>query len=57
MDTLFWLVVAAATIIPMLKLLPFFGINKLWAFACLLPIGTVVLLWVIAMKQQELEQR
>lgn len=57
MDFLFWIAIAAATIIPMLKLLPFFGINKFWAAACLLPIGTIVLLWVMAMKLQELEKR
>jgi hypothetical protein len=52
-----WLVVTAATIIPMLKLLPHFGVNKNWAFAAVIPIGTLVLLWVMAMKLQELERR
>ena len=57
MDMLFWLAVAAASIIPMLKLLPFFGINKYWSAACIFPVGTIVLLWIMAMKLQELEKR
>ena len=57
MEFLIWLVVIALTIIPMLKLLPHFGINKYWAVTCVLPVFTLILLWVMAMKLQELEQR
>ena len=57
MDFLLWLVVAVATIIPMVKLLPHFGINQYWAAACVIPIGTIVLLWIMAMRLQELEKR
>ncbi|WP_292288036.1 hypothetical protein [Marivita sp.] len=52
-----WLVVTAATLVPMLKLLPHFGVNKNWAFGVVIPVGTLVLLWVMAMKLQELEKR
>jgi hypothetical protein len=55
MGMVFWLVCAATTI-PMLKLLPHFGINKYWALACLVPIGVPILAWVMAMKLQELEK-
>ncbi len=57
MDFIIWLVIAAASIIPMVKLLPHFGINQYWAAACVVPIGTIVLLWVMAMRLQELEKR
>lgn len=57
MDTMIWLVVSALTIIPMLKLLPFFGINKYWAAVCVVPIGTLALLWWMGLKLQELEKR
>ncbi|MGX9353770.1 hypothetical protein ACS3SW_01010 [Roseobacteraceae bacterium S113] len=56
MGGLFW-IICALTAIPMLKLLPFFGINKWWAAACLVPIGVPILAWVMAMKLQELEKR
>lgn len=57
MDMLIWVVIAAATIIPMFKLLPHFGMSQYWAFFCVLPVGTIVLLWIMAMKLQELEKR
>ncbi|WP_186766245.1 hypothetical protein [Falsiphaeobacter marinintestinus] len=57
MEMLIWLIVAAATIIPMLKLLPHFGINKYWAIGCVLPVITIVLIWMMAMKLQEMETR
>ena len=56
MGFLIWLFVASATI-PMLKLLPHFGINKYWAFACLIPaIGLPALIWWMGVKLQELER-
>ncbi|MCC1492299.1 hypothetical protein [Cognatishimia sp. F0-27] len=57
MEFLVWLVVSALTVIPLLKLLPHFGVNKNWAFAALIPIAPLVLLWVMAMKLQEMERR
>jgi hypothetical protein len=57
MGGLWWRIIGALCIIPMLKLLPFFGINKYWAAAAILPIGTVVLLWWMGIKLQELEKR
>ena len=57
MGTLWWLLIAAATVIPMLKLLPHFGINRNWAFLGIIPLGALVLLWWMAMKLQELERR
>ncbi|QBF31335.1 hypothetical protein [Thalassococcus sp. S3] len=55
MGGVFW-IICALTAIPMLKLLPHFGVNKWWALACLVPIGVPILAWVMAMKLQELEK-
>jgi len=57
MGSIWWLVLSALTAIPMVKLLPFFGINKYWAAACIIPFGTIVLLWAMGLKLQELEKR
>jgi hypothetical protein len=57
MSGFWWLAISALTIIPMIKLLPFFGINKYWAAVAVIPVGTVGLLWYMAVKLQELEKR
>ena len=57
MEVFVWLLVSALIIIPMLKFLPFFGINKWWALASIVPIGTIALLWWMGIKLQELERR
>jgi len=56
MSGFWWLVLSALTAIPMLKLLPHFGINKYWAAACLVPFGTIALLWWMGLKLQEFEK-
>lgn len=56
MSSLWWLILSALTAIPMVKLLPHFGINKYWAAACLIPFGTIALLWWMGLKLQELEK-
>ncbi|WP_050928106.1 hypothetical protein [Aestuariivita boseongensis] len=57
MEGVIWLIFTVLTVIPMLKLLPYFGINKYWALACIIPLGLLALIWWMAMKLQELEQR
>ncbi len=57
MGFLFWLIFAILTIIPLLKLLPHFGYNKWWSLACVIPLGLLVLLWIMAAKLQELERQ
>lgn len=57
MEGLIWLVFTVLTAVPLFKLLPHFGINKYWAFACIVPFGVLALLWWMAMKMQELERR
>ena len=56
MEGLWWLLLSALTAIPMVKLLPFFGINRYWAAICIIPVGTVGLLWWMGLKLQELEK-
>ncbi|MEM7519642.1 MAG: hypothetical protein AAF307_01285 [Pseudomonadota bacterium] len=51
-----WLILSALTAIPMVKLLPHFGINRYWAAVCLVPLGTIALLWWMGLKLQELEK-
>lgn len=55
--TFWWLIFAVLTIIPMFKLLPHFGINKYLALLAIIPIGTLALVWWMAVKLQELERR
>ncbi|MEO9515309.1 MAG: hypothetical protein ABJM43_14090 [Paracoccaceae bacterium] len=56
-EMLIWLAIAALSIIPFFKILPHFGINQYWAFLSILPIGTIALLWWIAVKLQDMERR
>ena len=57
MDESWFIIVAIAVIVPMCKLLPHFGLSPYWAFFCILPIGVIVLLWVMALKLNEMEKR
>lgn len=57
MGFLIWIAVTIATIIPLMKLLPHFGVHRYWAFAAVVPIAPLVLLWVMALKLQDMEKR
>ena len=57
MDILIWLGIAVLTIVPMFKLLPHFKISHYWAIVCIVPIGTIILLWLMALKLQDVEKR
>ena len=56
-EFLIFLVIAALTIVPLTKLLPHFGIKPYWAFAALIPVGLLILLWVMATRLQEMERK
>ena len=56
MGALIWILSAVATVIPMLKLLPHFGIQKSWAFLGIIPLGALALIWWMAARLQEREQ-
>ena len=57
MGFLVWIAVTIATVIPLMKLLPHFGVHKYWALAAVIPIVPLILLWVMAMKLQDMERR
>lgn len=57
MGTIVWLIMSVLIVIPMLKLLPHFGIHKYWALIGIIPLGALALIWWMAMKLQELEKR
>lgn len=49
---LWYLVFAALVIVPLWRLLPKFGIPNWVALAALIPFGVLVLLWVMAFKDE-----
>ncbi len=53
---IWYLISAVLTAIPLVKLLPHFGYKSYWAFAALIPFGPLVLLWLMAIKLNELEK-
>jgi len=57
MEFLIWIIFTVLTIIPLRKLLPHFGVNPNWAFASVIPIAPLVLIWIMAAKLQEMEKR
>ncbi|SHH26214.1 hypothetical protein [Marivita hallyeonensis] len=57
MEFVIWLAITAATVIPLMKLLPHFGYDAKWAFVAVIPLGAIVLLWVMATKLNEMEKR
>jgi hypothetical protein len=57
MELIIFLVMAAVTIIPLWTLLPKFDIHKWWSFAALIPLGLIVLLWVMAARSENMGPR
>ncbi len=58
MEFFFGALLVVLSVIPMLKILPHFGIEKWWALLCILfPLGMVILIWWISIKLQEMEER
>ena len=45
---LIYAVYLALAVMPLFKLLPHFGFNRLWALLAILPVGLLILLWVMA---------
>lgn len=46
-----WLVGAVLVVIPLWMILPRAGIAAPWALAAALPLGAVVILWVLALRR------
>ncbi|MEM6889939.1 MAG: hypothetical protein AAF636_17630 [Pseudomonadota bacterium] len=57
MEGILWILFTVLTIIPLLKLLPHFGINQYWALVSVIPLGVLGLIWWMSLKLQELERR
>ena len=53
MQLLWFIVLSALTVVPLFKLLPHFGLNPWWALAALIPLGLIVLLWIMASRLDE----
>ena len=55
MEAVIFLLLAAATMVPLVKLLPAYGINPYWALVIVIPLGLIVLLWVMAARMDRLK--
>jgi hypothetical protein len=54
MEALVFILLAVLTVIPLMKLLPAYGINTWWALVVIVPLGLIVLLWVMAARVDRL---
>jgi len=54
-DLVLFILVSVAVVIPMYRLLPQFGLNPLWSLISFVPLGLIVLLWVMAFRQSRIE--
>ncbi|MGY6411506.1 MAG: hypothetical protein ACXIUV_10855 [Alkalilacustris sp.] len=48
MEAVLYIVVISLTIIPLMRMLPAFGLNPYWAVVAAVPPGLIGLLWVMA---------
>ena len=55
MEVVIFLLLAAATVVPLFKLLPAFGMNPYWSLVIVIPLGLIVLLWVMAARMDRLQ--
>ena len=46
-----WLIASIVQVIPLWRILPRAGIAAPWALVAFVPLGTIVLLWVMAYKR------
>ncbi|MGY6635340.1 MAG: hypothetical protein ACXIU8_16595 [Alkalilacustris sp.] len=57
MEALIFVALAALTVIPLMRILPLFDINPYWALVVIIPLGLIVLLWVMAGRVDRLKAR
>ena len=48
MSFLWFLIVGALVVIPFYKLLPRYGLHPWWSVVAILPVGLIILLWIMA---------
>ncbi|MCR9088601.1 MAG: hypothetical protein NXH97_17870 [Rhodobacteraceae bacterium] len=53
MELILFAVFVALTVIPLFKLLPGYGLNPLWSLIAVLPVGLIILLWIMAARADE----
>ena len=53
MELILFILFVALTVIPLIKLLPGYGLKPLWALIAILPVGLVILLWIMASRIDE----
>ena len=51
MNPVVFLLGAVLLVVPMWLILPRAGLSSYWAFCALIPLGVVVLLWVLALRR------
>ncbi len=56
MEFLIFLIFAALVVVPLYQLLPHFNINPLWSVVAIVPIGLIILLWVMASRRDQLQR-
>lgn len=52
MSILWFLLIGALVVIPFFKLLPKYDLNPWWALVAVIPVGLIVLLWIMASKAE-----
>ena len=55
MEAIIFILLAVLTVIPLLKLLPAYDINPYWSLVVIIPLGLIVLLWVMAARVDRLK--
>jgi hypothetical protein len=49
---IWYLLMTALVIVPFWQILPRNGISKYYAFLALIPVGAIILLWIVAFRDQ-----
>ncbi|NCO22058.1 MAG: hypothetical protein GW905_08680 [Rhodobacterales bacterium] len=47
---IWYLILAALVIVPFWRILPRYGISQWFALLALLPVGAIILLWIVAFR-------
>ncbi|MCV6595988.1 MAG: hypothetical protein OIF40_02740 [Mangrovicoccus sp.] len=53
MEFLLLVAFVALVVIPFYKLLPRYGMHPLWSLLAVLPVGIIILLWIMASRADE----
>ncbi len=57
MEAVIFIALAVLTVIPLMRMLPLFDLNPYWALVVIIPLGLIVLLWVMAGRIDRLKGR